>query len=898
MRVRKNAPPGAPPPSQPELRRRARRARRGRLAALIALALPMGLTAGLGQSTSASAAAFGCAVDYTANDWGSGFTADVTVTNTGDTAVNGWTLVYAYAGNQQLQQGWNGTWSQSGRTVTVGNTTWNAAIAPGASVSAGANFSYSGANTSPTAFTVNGVTCGDDGGPQEPEDAAVVATPSSLAVQSGSTGTFGIRLSEQPTGNVTVSTARTAGNTGLSVTAGATRTFTPSNWNITQQVTVTAAATGSGAATFTASAPGHDAATVTVTQLGEAEGEYEERFIELYEKVKNPANGYFSDEGIPYHAVETLLVEAPDYGHETTSEAYSYLIWLEAQYGRVTGDWGPFNDAWDVMEEFMIPEADEQPTNSFYDPGSPATYAPESNDPADYPAQLDQSVPVGDDPLANELSSTYNTDDIYGMHWIQDVDDIYGYGDACGGTAGDPTFINTFQRGPQESVWETVPQPSCEDFTYGGENGYLDLFTGDASYAEQWRYTNAPDADARAVQAAYWANQWAAEQGNQADVAATVDKASRMGDYLRYAMYDKYFKEIGNCVGATACPAASGKDSAHYLLSWYYAWGGALDSSAGWAWRIGSSYAHFGYQNPMAAYALSSDAALVPGSPTADDDWDTSLQRQLEFYRWLQSDEGAIAGGATNSWEGHYGTPPAGTPTFYGMFYDEKPVYHDPPSNQWFGMQAWSMQRLAEYYYSSDDALAGEVLDKWVDWVLSEVTIGTGGDYAIPATLEWSGAPDTWNAADPGDNGGLHVEVTAHSQDAGVTGSLANALAYYAAASGDTEAQEAAAGLLDALWANSDDLGVAVPEQRTDFARFDDEIYIPSGWSGTMPNGDTIEPGSTFESIRTFYHDDPDWPAVEAYLNGGEAPTFTYHRFWAQADIAIALATYAELFGE
>ena len=24
--------------------------------------------------------------------------------------------------------------------------------------------------------------------------------------------------------------------------------------------------------------------------------------------------------------------------------------------------------------------------------------------------------------------------------------------------------------------------------------------------------------------------------------------------------------------------------------------------------------------------------------------------------------------------------PPAGTPTFYGMFYDEKPVYHDPPS--------------------------------------------------------------------------------------------------------------------------------------------------------------------------------------------------------------------------
>ncbi|MDN3296550.1 glycoside hydrolase family 48 protein, partial [Streptomyces ficellus] len=42
-----------------------------------------------------------------------------------------------------------------------------------------------------------------------------------------------------------------------------------------------------------------------------------------------------------------------------------------------------------------------------------------------------------------------------------------------------------------------------------------------------------------------------------------------------------------------------------------------------------------------------------------------------------QSAEGAIAGGATNSWQGRYATPPAGTPTFHGLYYDEKPVYHD-----------------------------------------------------------------------------------------------------------------------------------------------------------------------------------------------------------------------------
>ena len=647
---------------------------------------------------------------------------------------------------------------------------------------------------------------------------------------------------------------------------------------------------------------GSGSASPSAADGGVGVQQYEDQFLELYDKIKDPASGYFSPEGIPYHAVETLIVEAPDHGHETTSEAYSYLIWLEAQYGQVTGDWAPFNDAWALMEEYMIPGAADQPTNSFYDPGSPATYAPESNDPSNYPAALDGNVPVGDDPLANELSSTYGTDDIYGMHWLQDVDNVYGYGntpgDPCGGNADGPSFINTFQRGPQESVWETVPHPSCDDFSFGGENGYLDLFTDDAQYATQWRYTNAPDADARAVQAAYWANQWAAEQGNQAQVADTVAKAAQMGDYLRYSMYDKYFKQVGECVGPTTCPAGSGKNSSQYLMSWYYAWGGALDASAGWAWRIGSSFNHFGYQNPLAAYALSTDDALIPDSPSAGEDWGASLDRMVEFYTWLQSAEGGIAGGANNSWDGAYGQPPAGTSTFYGMWYDEDPVYHDPPSNQWFGMQAWSMQRLAEYYYESGDEAAGAVLDKWVAWVLPEVTVGNGADFAIPATLSWSGQPDTWDPANPGDNADLHVDVTAHSQDVGVAGSLANALSFYAAASGDTAAQETAAGLLDALLANSDDIGVATEEVREDFGRFGDEVYIPSGFSGTMPNGDVIEPGATFESLRSFYHDDPNWPQVEEYLNGGEAPTFTYHRFWAQADIAIALATYTNLFGE
>ena len=637
--------------------------------------------------------------------------------------------------------------------------------------------------------------------------------------------------------------------------------------------------------------------TVSPSPIPTTDNEYVQAFLDLYEKIHDPDNGYFSPEGVPYHAVETLLVEAPDHGHETTSEALSYYLWLEAVYGKVTGDWSKFNKAWEVLEKYGIPSNQDQPTNGFYDPNKPATYAAEHDDPSQYPSQLDSGVSVGADPIANELRSTYGTADIYGMHWLIDVDNVYGFG-RCGDGTTKPNFINTFQRGPEESVWETVPHPSCETFQHGGPNGFLDLFTKDSQYAQQWRYTNAPDADARAVQVAYWALTWAKEQGRESQISASVAKAAKMGDYLRYAMYDKYFKQQG-CT-SPSCPPGSGKNSAAYLLSWYYAWGGALNSSAGWAWRIGSSHNHSGYQNPMAAWALSNVNELKPKSPTAATDWSTSLRRQLQFYKWLQSAEGAIAGGATNSWKGRYDNPPSNLPKFYGMAYDWQPVYHDPPSNQWFGFQAWTMERVAEYYYVTGDSDAKSILDKWVAWALSETTINSDGTFQFPSTLRWSGAPDAdFNGQTqmPPDNQNLHVEVVDYTNDLGVAGAYAKTLMFYAAKANHSQAKATAKAILDGILKNHQDAkGVSVPETRKDYERFDDPVYVPSGWTGRMPNGDVINSNSTFISIRSFYRNDPDWPKVQAYLNGGSAPTFRYHRFWAQVDVATALAQYGVLF--
>ena len=397
-----------------------------------------------------------------------------------------------------------------------------------------------------------------------------------------------------------------------------------------------------------------------------------------------------------------------------------------------------------------------------------------------------------------------------------------------------------------------------------------------------------------AVQAAYWALTWATAQGNASAVSASVAKAAKMGAYLRYSLFDKYFKKIGNCVGPSSCSAGSGRTSEHYLLSWYYAWGGGL-AGANWAWRIGDGASAQGYQNPMAAYALSSVTGLVPKGSTAKSDWSTSLTRQLEFFQWLQSAEGAIAGGCTNSWDGQYGTPPSGSPTFYGMAYDWEPVYHDPPSNNWFGMQAWGMERVAEYYYVSGNARAKTILDKWVAWVLPLITVN-GATYQIPSTLNWSGQPATWNPSSPAANSNLHVTVVDYTNDVGVTSALAKTLTYYAKKAGNANAQAKAKALLDALAQHTDTLGITVTETRTDYNRFDDPVYIPSGWTGKMPNGDPINSSSTFISIRSFYKNDPNWSKVQSYLNGGSAPTFTYHRFWAQAGIAIAFAVYAELF--
>ena len=74
-----------------------------------------------------------------------------------------------------------------------------------------------------------------------------------------------------------------------------------------------------------------------------------------------------------------------------------------------------------------------------------------------------------------------------------------------------------------------MPHPSRETFAAGGQNGFLDLFLQESRYSKQWRYTGAPDADARVLQAVSWASRWAKEQGF--DPAAVAAVCGRRGGW-------------------------------------------------------------------------------------------------------------------------------------------------------------------------------------------------------------------------------------------------------------------------------------------------------------------------------------------------------------------------------
>ncbi len=101
-----------------------------------------------------------CAVHYTrASEWQGGMVAQVTITNTGSTTVNGWTLGFTFPGDQKITGAWGATVTQTGAAVSAVNLPYDAVIAPAAGVSFGFQATWQTSDADPAAFQLNKATC-------------------------------------------------------------------------------------------------------------------------------------------------------------------------------------------------------------------------------------------------------------------------------------------------------------------------------------------------------------------------------------------------------------------------------------------------------------------------------------------------------------------------------------------------------------------------------------------------------------------------------------------------------------------------------------------------------------------------------------------------------------------
>jgi endo-1,4-beta-xylanase len=100
-----------------------------------------------------------CRVTYGMNTWNTGLTTNITIANTGSTAINGWSLVFTLPSGQAITSSWNATYSPASGQVTARNVSYNGTINPGQSTGIGFQATHTGNTGRPASFTLNGAAC-------------------------------------------------------------------------------------------------------------------------------------------------------------------------------------------------------------------------------------------------------------------------------------------------------------------------------------------------------------------------------------------------------------------------------------------------------------------------------------------------------------------------------------------------------------------------------------------------------------------------------------------------------------------------------------------------------------------------------------------------------------------
>jgi hypothetical protein len=101
-----------------------------------------------------SSGAASCSAAYSVvNSWPGGFQGQVIITNNSTSPLNGWSAAWTFLGDQKISTLWNGSYAQSGETVSVSNEPYNATIAPNGTVTVGFTGTYSSSDSSPASVS-------------------------------------------------------------------------------------------------------------------------------------------------------------------------------------------------------------------------------------------------------------------------------------------------------------------------------------------------------------------------------------------------------------------------------------------------------------------------------------------------------------------------------------------------------------------------------------------------------------------------------------------------------------------------------------------------------------------------------------------------------------------------
>jgi hypothetical protein len=577
------------------------------------------------------------------------------------------------------------------------------------------------------------------------------------------------------------------------------------------------------------------------------------RFIILWKNIHDPKNGYFSDSGIPYHSIEKFIIDSVDYGHHSTSETITMVLWLDILYAKLTKDWNYFFHTWDIIEKYFIPSQEEQPNVQYYNPLKPSSVTPVYNDPHLYPVPILRDKSVGADPLYAELDLKYGKT-VYLMHELLDTENWFQF------KKKNPVKIQLFGKGPRESIWQTVPHPSFDEEGLGLK-GYADLYI--KTDVPQWSYASDNESDMQLIQAMYWALQFAHEQNVPLD--QYISKTKKLSDFLRYGLYHTFFQTI------------SSNDDCHYLLSRTINWGGSIHSQNKWSWRLAYNQIPLSSQNPVATYFLIQlDNHSV---------WQRSLPRQLELYEWLQSKDGCLGDGVeferTNIKPG----------PFHGLTYQTFPDLKISSTNEWVGSQYSSIERLAEYYYITGNGKAKKILQKWMSWIDPYLNaFNQDKTLLIPSYISFKNTPRDI---------GYTYKVLSQSQDTTLVSTLSLILIFWNKGLEKWENKKTdyktSNNLLEYMWSQYyDQKGVAPPSNHEEYEKFwTEHIIMPDHDKKIMPWGKVITSQNTFNETRPDYKE--MLPPKGPYSKENPAPAYNYHVTSAQCRFALALA-YSYIF--